>query len=81
MTAVFRPNKHRLPDVCYDTMATMESGVSLAVRKNAALDEVEFARATVDSYVAIRLAAADARALAHELLSAADAQGGEDGAA
>jgi hypothetical protein len=78
MTAVFKPNKHRLPGVSYDSMATLESGVNLAVRKNANLGEVEFARASVDSYVAIRLAAADARALAHELLAAADAKGGED---
>jgi hypothetical protein len=80
MTAIiFKPNKHRLPGVSYDVMATLESGVNLAVRKNADLDEVEFARATADSYIAVRFAAADARALAHELLAAADAQGGDDG--
>lgn len=80
MTAIiFRPNKHRLPGVSYDSTATTENGVNLSVRKNANLDEVEFARATVDSYIAVRLSAADARALAHELLAAADAKGGEDG--
>lgn len=74
----FKPNKHRLPDVSYDASATLASGVNLSVRKNDTLGEVEIARATVDSYFALRISAADARALAHELLAAADAQGGED---
>ncbi|WP_225783680.1 hypothetical protein [Xenophilus sp. Marseille-Q4582] len=81
MTAVFKPNKHRLPGVSHDSTATLENGVNLSVRATAELDEVEVARATGDSYIVIRLAAADARALAHELLAAADAQGGADGAA
>lgn len=77
MTA-FKQNKHRLTGVIYDASATLPGCVNLSVRASASLDEVEVAQATGACYVAVRLTAEQARALAHELLAAADAQGGED---
>lgn len=74
----FKHNTHRLPDVIYDTSATLPGCVNLSVRASASLDEVEVAQATGASYIAIRLTAEQARALAHELLAAADAKGGFD---
>lgn len=77
MTA-FKQNKHRLPDVIFDASATLPGGVNMSVRASASLDEVEVAQATGASYIAIRVTAEQARALAHELLAAADAKGGFD---
>ncbi|GAO20496.1 hypothetical protein HF896_05310 [Alicycliphilus denitrificans] len=74
----FKHNTHRLPGVIYDTSATLPGCVNLSVRATAELDEVEVAQATGASYIAIRVTAEQARALAHELLAAADAKGGVD---
>ena len=59
--------------MAYESSAWIGGNTSLAVTGSAPLDEVSVSRTDGATYLSLRLSAEQARALAHELLAAADA--------
>lgn len=72
-TIEFRPDPFACPPLAHATSAPLSTGHSLHVRSLKRLDEVELARCGASDYLSFKVTAAEARAIAAELLAAATA--------
>ena len=69
----FGPDPHAGPTYAHSTCAFLMTGHGLHVRSSKRLDEVEMSRCGAQDYLSFRMTAAEARAIAAELVAAADA--------
>ena len=72
-TVIFRPDPYAGPTYAHSTCAPLSTGHGLHVRSSKRLDEVEMSRCGEQDYLSFRMTAAEARAIAAELVAAADA--------
>lgn len=69
----FRPDPFAGPSMAHSTCAPLATGHGLHVRSLKRIDEVEVSRCGASDYLSFKLTAAEARAIAAELVTAADA--------
>lgn len=67
----FRPNPFAGSECAHSTSAPLSTGHGLHVRSSKRLDEVELTRCGAQDYLSFRVTAAEARAIAAELVAAA----------
>lgn len=70
---VFRPDPHAGSSFAHATSTVLDTGHGLYVRGHSRLDKVELSRCSTSDYLSFKVTAAEARAIAAELLAAATA--------